>query len=256
MKKIQLGIIGCDSYHTVTLVEQYLKMDGVEIVFVDNTIRGNMNMSLKRQARFEHALKDRVKLEKIDLNNHQAVDLYLILNVDSSEHLNTIKALTQYNKPIFVDKPIFSNMESFDEVKANIMSSSALRFASFMKDVVLSNPIIIEAPIEFVEEVEGYFWYGIHMLEMLQTLSKSSISIESFEDNIVRGTSGAYDFELRGLSESNFKVLTESGVYELESYEDLYHSLAMAILDTQSWQTLDNTKMVIEAVLSINSLMR
>lgn len=256
---MRLGIIGADSFHTVALVNQYLKMEAVEIVFVDSTLRGTMKMSGQRQKRFETMLEGKIDLRPIDLYHHEDVDLYLVLNVDSKTHLKTIQILKQYKKPIFVDKPIFTNLDDFDSLSGKIMSSSGLRFTQFIKDVPLQEVIKIEGPLEYVDEVEGYFWYGIHLVEMLQTLTHDTIAIDSvavFDTyEMVCGSSGAHRFEIIGHYEpSNFKVKVEDVVFELSSYDHLYERLAKAILDVDAWISLEDTKHVIEAILAINAL--
>lgn len=257
MERIRLGLIGADSFHCVALVDQYLKMVHVDIVFLDTTIRGDMNMTHKRQPRFMKMLEGKVPLKSIDLNDHEPVDMYLILNVDSKTHLSTLQTLQQYKKPIFVDKPMFTDLKSFDQIEGTIMSSSALRFADFLKEMTLDGDIHIEAPLFFVDEVQDYFWYGIHMVEMLETLTDAPIDIESIEfienGECVTGLSNGHRFKLVGLYEEvNFKVTVGSQVYELESYDHLYKNLALAILDVTSWPNIERCKRVIQTVLTIN----
>lgn len=257
MEKVVVGIIGADSYHTVALVEQFLEMENVRIAFVDTIIRGNLAMSATRQERFEKILSGKVPLKKIDLKSHEGVDMYLVLNVDSSCHLEVLNSLKHYDKPIYIDKPIFQDLESFKQVESQVMSSSGLRFADFMKDVVIEDSIVIEAPLSYMEGIDGYFWYGIHMVEMLETISKSNIEIQSVTKTdygeLVSGVSAGIEFELRGHYDNiNFSVICANGRHELSSYEHLYHSLALAILNINQWLPLDRTKNVIEAVIEIN----
>ncbi len=259
MEKIKIGIIGSDSFHTVALVKQYQNMSNVDIVFVDKTIRGNMKMSLDRQPRFESMLEESVTLREVDLSNHEMVDIYLVLNVDSSTHLNTIKELEKYNKPIFVDKPIFTNISDFSKISGKVMSSSGLRFTDFIKEVDVADNILIEGPLFYVDEVESYFWYGIHMVEMLQAITNDVIQIDSVKSyekyEIVTGKSGTHSFKIKGYyDDTNFKVSVKDKSFELSSYDHLYSSLAKAILATDSWVSLDETKKVIQAILDINAL--
>lgn len=252
--KMRIGIIGCDSFHAPILLKQFQDKLNVDVAFVDITLRSTLDVSKKRQVRFESMIEDKTLLKFIDLDDHEAVDLYCILNMDASQHLETIQALAAKHKPIFVDKPIFNNIQDFDAIKGmNIMSSSGLRYCDFIKDVKLDNHILIEGPLSFMEGVEGYFWYGIHLVEMLHTLTSSAIHLESvqvFEDKeVVRGKSGDYSFELIGYYDeaTNFSINKN---YKLSSYDDLYYSLAHAIVNFK--ENMESAKTVITTVESIN----
>lgn len=257
MEILKVGIIGADSYHCVALVEQYLKMEHVQVTFVDTTIRGHLDMSLERQERFLNMLRGKVVLEEIDLQNHMTVDLYIVLNTDSSTHLSTIMALSKYQVPIFVDKPIFTDLSSFNQVTGTVMSSSGLRFVDMVRDITCANHIDIEAPLFYVDGVDGYFWYGIHMVEILESLTNASMSIDSIEveedGEVIKGHSGEHTFRLHGkYSDVNFKISTGNETRELLSYDHLYYSLAKSILDVDTWPSLSRTKRVIETVIEIN----
>lgn len=262
-KKIKIGMIGCDTFHTPVLLEQFQNHLDVEVVWVDKTYRTSLEASYQRQPRFEAMIDGKVNLVELDLKNHEPVDFYCILTLDASLHLEIINTLSVYQKPIFVDKPIFYNLEDFNQLKTKkIMSSSGLRFCDFVKEVKASEPIFIEGPLSFVEDIEGYFFYGIHLVEMLQTITKAPIKVESvFIDEkyeLIKGQSGEFNFELKGIKVGDpaFCIRNGDKYYELSSYDHLYNSLAKAIIEYDYEQDilLRTSKIVIETILEMNKL--
>ncbi|WP_462410474.1 Gfo/Idh/MocA family oxidoreductase [Neobacillus sp. Marseille-QA0830] len=108
-----------------------------------------------------------------------AVDAVLLTTVDGRNHLKWYRKLVSYQKPIFIDKPIVLSSAEMDEVirLANeygtpTFSSSSLRFA---EAVVKAEGLEFErgylyGPLPLQDAMPGYFWYGIHLLEMMVTL--------------------------------------------------------------------------------------
>lgn len=262
--KIKIGIIGCDSFHTPAFIEQFLKRDDCDVVWVDKTIRSTLDFSIQRQERLETLVDSRISLELIDLNNHESVDVYCILNVDASQHLGVIEQIKAYGKPIFVDKPIFHDLLSFEHVQTlPILSCSGFRFCDFVKEAKGARNVKIVGPLSFVEGIEGYFWYGIHHIEMLHTITGSPINIESFEitdrGHILKGKSGNTTFEIFGqtVDDIMFSVEYDGNYAELESYDTLYKSLTNAILEFSKHPSynLEHTKEVIQTIININKFL-
>jgi hypothetical protein len=110
-------------------------------------------------------------------------DAILLESVDGKVHLEQLSKMVMYKKPIFIDKPFCLRssdaakmVELSEKYNTPIMSSSALRFAEAIGQA-LSTPgkgNIIGAdcfgPMEMVETQPGYFWYGIHTIEMLYAI--------------------------------------------------------------------------------------
>jgi predicted dehydrogenase len=110
-------------------------------------------------------------------------DAILVESVDGRVHLEQVSILVPYKKPIFIDKPLclrssdaFKMVELSERYNTPIMSSSALRFAQGLgRALAIKNKgNIIGAdcfgPMEMVETQPGYFWYGIHTIEMLYAI--------------------------------------------------------------------------------------
>lgn len=261
--KIRIGIIGCDSFHTPAFINQFIKRDDCEVVWVDKTLRSSLEFSANRQERLETLVDTSIKMETIDLQNHEEVDLYCVLNVDASKHMGVIEQIRIFDKPIFVDKPIFHDLLSFEHVYSlPILSCSGFRFCEFLDNAKEAKHIKIIGPLSFVEGIQGYFWYGIHHVEMLHTISGSPINIESLEisDNghTIKGNTGDKTFEIFGqtVDDIMFSVEYDGIISTLDSYDTLYESLTNGIIEFSKtpYNSLDNTKEVIKTLIKINEL--
>ncbi|QUG40674.1 Gfo/Idh/MocA family oxidoreductase [Psychrobacillus sp. INOP01] len=124
-----------------------------------------------------------------------AVDAVIIGTVDGRNHLDWFKKIVSYSKPIFIDKPVVMSSAEMQELinlsKVNntpVMSSSSLRFSESVAAV--SNNTDIQSgyffgPTPHQEQMPGYFWYGIHLLEMVVTIFGTEVEkmkIETYKD--------------------------------------------------------------------------
>lgn len=116
----------------------------------------------------------------------EKLDGILLTAVDGSTHLEWIRKLAPYQIPIFIDKPITFSSEDLREIRelaetyqVPLMSSSSLRFAESFIDLkeAMKEPEMayIYGPLPMQEGIPGYFWYGIHMVEMAVALMGTDI---------------------------------------------------------------------------------
>ena len=226
--KMNIGIIGADSFHVsafVTLLfeDQSFRSQFESIsIYIDKT--SDMKLSVDRQSMIIE------KLSSYDINwvnNIESLldsDAYMILSVDANTHLPHFKSLMDQGKPIFIDKPLTYNIEEAQEIeqlmlesKTEVFSSSALRFSPFLEKAkkaseVCFDLIELSGPLLFQEEIEGYYWYGIHMLDMLGIFGNEfkihSIHRDEFKEsiegsvdgklfNMVGHLNGEYEFKAR-----------------------------------------------------------
>ncbi|CEG26437.1 Gfo/Idh/MocA family protein [Bacillus sp. B-jedd] len=110
-------------------------------------------------------------------------DCILVESVDGRSHLEQVRRLAGFKKPIFVDKPLCLSSadavaiaELSERYQTPIMSTSALRFAEPLRKAlaIKDRGEIIGAdcfgPMDMVDTQPGYFWYGIHTIEMLYAI--------------------------------------------------------------------------------------
>lgn len=113
----------------------------------------------------------------------EACDAIMLESVDGRVHLEQFRAIAPLGKPVFIDKPLTVRSDEAQEIAAlakqygiPVMSSSALRFAEGMKEAQSKQELgdIIGAdcfgPMAIQPTQPGYFWYGIHSIEMLFAL--------------------------------------------------------------------------------------
>lgn len=108
------------------------------------------------------------------------VDAVLLESVDGRPHLAQAKPVIAAGKPLFIDKPLSSNLADAREIDrlakakgVKYFSSSTLRFAPFL--LAMQQPGIKGAitwgpgPLEEHHQLD-LSWYAVHPIEMLYTL--------------------------------------------------------------------------------------
>ena len=111
-----------------------------------------------------------------------ASDLVMILSVDGRQHrgqFEAVAAVSGYRKlPVFIDKPFATtsaDAAAMIDLAASkgmpLMSCSALRYADPLQAALSDGePVLgIDAygPMALQDELPGYFWYGVHAVEMI-----------------------------------------------------------------------------------------
>ena len=191
MKQLKLGIIGLDTSH----VEHFTKIlndptheyhvEGGKVIVAYPGGSPDFELSHTRVEGFTKLLRDDFGVAIVDSPEAvaEACDAILLESVDGRIHLEQFRSIVSYGKPIFIDKPLTVRAEEAEDIVSlakekgvRVMSSSALRFAEGMKSALANEEIgdIIGAdcygPMAMQPTQPGYFWYGIHSVEMLYTL--------------------------------------------------------------------------------------
>lgn len=256
-------MIGMDSFHTIVLFKNFQKRKDVEIAWIDTTQRSSISFAHKRQEDLISNFQHPDLLQKINLRENHNVDAYCLLNVDSKSHFETLMSLPQ-DKPIFIDKPIFDNLKYFDEIDSyQIMSSSGLRFSKNFINIKYEDNILIEGPLEFIEGIKGYFWYGIHLVEMVHTLSDAPLNILNIhstkEYDLINGESNGISFTIKGHKKEyvNYSITNSEGKYELFDLNEMYKDLSAAVIRffEKPSDTLDKTYAVMNAIEQIHNIL-
>ncbi|MCF6174264.1 MAG: Gfo/Idh/MocA family oxidoreductase [Victivallaceae bacterium] len=113
-------------------------------------------------------------LEAVGVN----VDAIMLESVDGRQHLEQFKALVKFGKPIFIDKPFtcsYPEAKSIADLAAEynvpVMTASAIRYAAGLSELNKAGSKIHTCdtfgPMAILDDYPGYFWYGIHTVEML-----------------------------------------------------------------------------------------
>ena len=106
-------------------------------------------------------------------------DAVLLESADGRVHLEQFKRLIPFNLPVFIDKPLTCSLPEAEELarlatehKVPVMSSSSLRFLQGLPETVAKHRnqitgVELRGPLSFQKTQPGYFWYGMHTIEML-----------------------------------------------------------------------------------------
>jgi hypothetical protein len=106
------------------------------------------------------------------------VDAIMLESVDGRQHLEQFKVLVKFGKPIFIDKPFtcsYPDAKAIADLAAEnnvpIMTASAIRYAAGLSELNKTGNKIHTCdtfgPMAILDDYPGYFWYGIHTVEML-----------------------------------------------------------------------------------------
>ncbi|MFJ7970201.1 Gfo/Idh/MocA family oxidoreductase [Psychrobacillus sp. NPDC096389] len=190
---MNIGLIGLDTSHSeifTRLLNDHHDLHyitGAKITHSIPTYSKDLPISSNRFSNYFEIVTNKYEVTPVE-NLEQfmnAVDAVIIGTVDGRNHLDWFKKIVAYRKPIFIDKPIVMSSVEMGELieltnKHNtpVMSSSSLRFSeSVMK--VAKEPNIRSGyffgPTPLQVQMPGYFWYGIHLLEMVVTIFGSEV---------------------------------------------------------------------------------
>ncbi|MGP4106062.1 Gfo/Idh/MocA family protein [Virgibacillus sp. L01] len=186
--KLKVGIIGLDTSHAVAFTEllndpsEKHHVPGGKVVIAFPGGSPDFDLSISRVEGFTNELRSKYDVKITDSIEQVAEesDAILLESVDGRVHLEQLRRIISYRKPIFVDKPFSLQSEKAAEMvklasvyQTPVMSTSALRYADALIDVLSMSGKgeIIGAdcfgPMELQEKQPGFFWYGIHSIEIL-----------------------------------------------------------------------------------------
>ncbi|MFC4025068.1 Gfo/Idh/MocA family protein [Oceanobacillus longus] len=207
MEDLKIGMIGLDTSHAVAFTKllndstqvHHVKKGKVVMAFPGGS--PGFPLSMSRLEGFTKEIKESYSVQIMDSMEEVAFacDAILLESVDGTQHFEQLKRIIPYKKPIFIDKPFSLSSKDAKEMiqlsqnyQTPIMSSSALRFAEGLRSV-MGNSIkgkIIGAdcfgPMEILEKQPGFFWYGIHTIEMLFTIlgvGSKEVSVKTNNDH-------------------------------------------------------------------------
>lgn len=209
---MKLGIIGLDTSHVVAFTrllnnpnERY-HVPGGEVVIAFPGGSPHFELSISRVEAFTQELRSQFEVEIVDMIEQVAhvSDAIFLESVDGAVHHEQLQKVVAFKKPIFIDKPFSISSKVANDMiqlaakyETAIMSTSALRYAENLTKAIrnTNKGKIIGAdcfgPMEIQDSKQGFFWYGIHMIEMLFTVlgsgSKSIKTITNPEHDVITG---------------------------------------------------------------------
>nr|MDO8118058.1 Gfo/Idh/MocA family oxidoreductase [Candidatus Sigynarchaeota archaeon] len=117
-------------------------------------------------------------VEIVDEIEHVAekCDALIITSCDGRQHLEQFEKIAPFKKPVFIDKPFTCSLADALSIQklarqhgTPCFSASALRYAKgihgFMKSKAI-NVAEIHGPVSILDDYPGWFWYGVHVIEI------------------------------------------------------------------------------------------
>jgi len=199
-KIIKIGMIGLDTSHAPEFAALLNDpshpghVPGGEItVAYPGEPSADLAISYGRVGQFTDELKHRFGVPIVDSAEAVAEqsDAVLLLSVDGRVHLEQFKKIAPSGKPVFIDKPFAVSSKDAAEMFAiaaryqvPLMSCSSLRYVEELEAELLRgrDEAVLGAdcygPIEFEPPLPGYYWYGIHTVEMLyRIMGRGCVSV-------------------------------------------------------------------------------
>ncbi|MBP1988429.1 Gfo/Idh/MocA family protein [Paenibacillus eucommiae] len=211
---LKLGMIGLDTSHVSAFAAilndpqnpYHVPGGKIEIAY-PGVPSPDFELSYGRVDKYTSELKEQYGVTIVDSAEAVAEqsDAILIVSVDGRVHLDLLKKVAPFGKPVFVDKPFAVSSKHAEEMfaiaaehKIPLMSCSSLRYAQGLVDELGSeqDDVIIGAdcfgPMSIEPTQPGLFWYGIHSVEMLFTIMGkgcANVSVTTTDEHdVVVGT--------------------------------------------------------------------
>lgn len=202
IKLIKLGMIGADSFHGEAFGN--LCKDNKSPLYKKVSVEAIWWNDIKQAEK----LASKIKVKRIEKNIEDVfrnIDAVMLINRFGNERFEIIKKILKFKKPIFIDKPIATDIKQAKTIvnlckenKIKIMSSSALRFAEDVqkfKKLIKSKKIIggtFFVPAECNdlgkdERFNDLSFYGVHTTELLHEIFGSNFILNDFNVNADRG---------------------------------------------------------------------
>lgn len=188
---IKIGMIGCDTSHSTqfsrilndTTAEDHLP--GARVIKAFPGGSPDLEMSHSRVEKISGEIAELYGVELVSSIEEAAegCDAVLLESVDGRVHLEQFKKCLAGRVPVYIDKPLAVDSGQAREIArlaeengVPIMSTSALRYAEAVQAAIAGGehgPVQgadCHGPMALIPEMPGYFWYGIHAVEMLYTV--------------------------------------------------------------------------------------
>ncbi|ACB76200.1 Gfo/Idh/MocA family oxidoreductase [Opitutus terrae] len=192
---LRIGIVGLDSSHAVSLVRRCNVRDADSPVRVIAGWPGGSSdapLSAERVIGFTDEVRDRCGVEILESPEAvaTAVDAVAILSMDGRNHAQLFARVASFRRPVFVNKPLATSRHDAERIAETArkhgvrwFSASALRLAAVSAPP--ARRVTVQCPLWFEPANVGWFWYGIHGIELAAAVCGRGISavrLETFPD--------------------------------------------------------------------------
>jgi predicted dehydrogenase len=190
--ELKIGLVGLDTSHSAAFTKclndakNPEHVPGGKVVAAFPAGSKDFELSWSRVAGYEKQLREDFGVQILSSPEAVAemVDLVFIISCDGRVHREHFERTAPFKRPTFIDKPfaissrdavaIFDKAEEFG---VPVMSCSALRYAQGLVEALASagdkGAIVgcdVFGPMAEQPTQPGLFWYGVHMVEMMETV--------------------------------------------------------------------------------------
>lgn len=190
--ELKLGLIGLDTSHVIVFSEEFNnpaaphRIPGARVVAAWPGGSPDLHSSISRVPGYTKDLREKYGVAIRDSIEEvvAASDAILHTSLDGRVHLEQFKRIAAAGpgKPVFVDKPFALSTAVAKEIFAvaakhgnPIFTSSSLRFTGALTRILTpeAKPTVrgaqFHGPAAFEPTNPGFYWYGVHPVEMLYT---------------------------------------------------------------------------------------
>lgn len=187
---LRIGVIGLDTSHA----EQFTMrlndpanpnhVPGGRVVVAFPSGSPDLPESISRLPEFTATLKDKYGVRIVDSIPALCAeaDAVMVLSLDGRPHLEQAKEVMAFGKPLFMDKPVASNLSDIvhmymlaEKLKVPLLSASAMRWYQGVVEVAAAKPTPPDAAISWgpaptIPHHPDLYFYAIHATEALFTV--------------------------------------------------------------------------------------
>lgn len=184
---LTIGIVGLDTSHVMHFTRLLqdpadpFHVPGARVIAAYPGASADFPLSHTRVPEFQRVLESQYGVEISSSIEAlvDSVDAVLLESVDGRVHLEQFRIMAPAGKPVFIDKPLAVSSQDADTIcdlaslhQVPLLSTSALRYAESLTNALeaLGEAVVgaeCYGPAPWQPPVPGWFWYGIHAVEML-----------------------------------------------------------------------------------------
>lgn len=182
-KKLELGMIGLDTSHCKAFANNLNKWRSktpIKYGFAGGS--EVFSHSYNRVEKFTKELTSNHSVEILDSIAEVAEksDAILLTSCDGRQHLEQFTILSEYGKPVYIDKPFTCSLEDAKKIielshttNTPVFSTSSLRYYTGIHNISKNKDVRIaevHGKVPLLDDYPGYFWYGVHSAEILYSV--------------------------------------------------------------------------------------
>lgn len=200
-EELSIGMVGLDSSHCVKFTELLhcrdhpCHVDGGRVVCAFPGGTEDWDLSASRVGKFTEQMRDEFGVEIVETPEEvaQRSDVVMVTSVDGGVHREQFERVAGLGKPVFIDKPLALTGEDAHAIatlagKRSLpwFTSSVWRYTSSLltalenTDATPFSGGYVTAPWPLHPGRTGWFWYGVHAVEILYAGMKTGcLKVES-----------------------------------------------------------------------------